>query len=118
MALDPKLIYRVTDNGYTAAGHFATHFPSSTQIILDSRAPVIDANGVNIGFGSPAETPNPGSIISGPFIAPGTTVVSVQNSGRMPSNPYVDGQTLTISNPLVNMKEDRGDAFIYTFTRT
>ena len=65
-----------------------------------------------------AETPSPGSIISGPFIAPGTTLVSVENSGRMPSNPYIDGQTITISQPLVNVTEGKGDAFVYTFTRS
>ena len=115
--IDPNLIYRASDNGYTASGHFATHFPSSTRIILDTRSPVLNDKGDVINYGAPAETPNPGSIIRGPFIAPGTTVVSVENSGRLPSNPYVNGQTVSISKPLVNMKEDRGLVFVYSFTK-
>ena len=111
----PRLLYRITDNGYTATGQFATHFPSSTQIILDSREPTFDANGT-VGIGSAkAALPEVGSLINGPFIQPGTTVVKVEETSVLPSNPYVGGTYVTISQPLVGIKEDRGDVFVYTF---
>ena len=115
--MNPSLLYRASDNGYTADGQFASHFPSSTQIILDSRTVNLDSNGNVTGFGSTAESPIIGSAISGKFIQPGTTVLNVQNSA-LPSNPYVPGQLITLSMPLVNIKEDRGDVFVYGFTRT
>ena len=114
---DSKIIYRVTDNGYNTQGNFATHFPSSTKIILDSRKPTFDLNGKIINFGSTAFPPPIGSLISGPFVKPNTTVISVDDSGRLPSNPYVDGQTITISQPLENIVENRGQVFVYTFNR-
>ena len=114
---DSKLLYRVTDNGYNTQGNFETHFPSSTQIILDSRKPIFNSSGNITNFGSTADSPLIGSLISGPFVKPNTTVVSVQNSGRIPSNPYVDGQKITINQPLENIVENRGQVFIYTFNR-
>jgi hypothetical protein len=114
---DQNLIYRASDTGYNTQGNFATHFPSSTQIILDSRKPAFDLSGNVINFGSTADSPLTGSLISGPFVKPNTTVVSVQNSGRLSSNSYVDGQTITISQPLENIVENKGQVFIYTFTR-
>jgi len=107
---------RVTDNGYTAYGSFATHFPSSNQIILDSRSPTFSGTTVT-GFGSAAPDPAVGSTVKGPFVQDGTTVTNVIASGRMPSNPYVDGKTIVLSKPLVGIKEDRGDVFTYTFAK-
>ena len=111
------LLYRVTDNGYTATGHYATHFPTFTQIVLDSREPIFDGNGNLINFGSRANTPKIGSTINGPFIQPGTVLLDVIDTPTMPSNPYVGGQVITISKPIQNMREDRGDVFTYTFTQ-
>ena len=107
-------LVRVSDNGYTAQGQFASHFPSSTQIILDSRVPIFDGNGTVTSYGQTAASPKVGDVISGPFIQPGTTVVSAETS-PMPSNPYVPGELITISKPIQNMKEDRGDVFTYSF---
>ena len=107
---------RVTDNGYTASGSFATHFPSSNQIILDSRVPKFSGSKLS-GWGGAATDPVVGSTITGPFVQEGTTVTNVIASGRMPSNPYVDGKTIVLSKPLVNIREDRGDAFTYTFAK-
>jgi len=92
-------ISRLTDNGYTASGGFATHFPAPNQIILDSR-------GVD---------PDIGSAVTGPFIQPGTKLTALRNYGRMPSNPYVDGTLITLSKPLVNIGEKKGDVFTYKF---
>jgi hypothetical protein len=33
----------------------------------------------------------------------------------MPSNPYVDGTLATLSKPLVNIGEKKGDVFTYKF---
>jgi hypothetical protein len=107
-------LVRVSDNGYTARGEFATHFPSSTQIILDSRVPIFDGNGTVTSYGQTAASPKVGDVISGPFIQPGTTVVSAETS-PMPSNPYVPGELITISKPIQNMTENRGDVFTYSF---
>jgi len=93
------VIPRVTDNGYTQYGGFATHFPSPNKIILDSRG----------------SDPDVGSIVTGPFIQPGTRLTDISNYGRMPSNPYVDGTLITLSKPLVNVSENKGDIFTYKF---
>ena len=107
---------RVTDNGYTASGSFATHFPSSNQIILDSRLPKFSGK-VATGFGSAAPDPAIGSLVTGPFVQDDTRVTRVIASGRMPSNPYVDGKTVVLNKSLVNIREDRGDVFTYTFSK-
>ena len=44
-------------------------------------------------------------------------MLNVQNSA-LPSNPYVPGQLITLNMPLVNIREDRGDVFVYGFTRS
>jgi hypothetical protein len=93
------VISRLTDNGYTSSGGFATHFPTSNQIILDSRG----------------TDPDIGSVVTGPFIQPGTKLTALSNYGRMPSNPYVDGTLATLSKPLVNIGEKKGDVFTYKF---
>jgi hypothetical protein len=93
------VIKRVTDNGYTQYGGFASHFPSPNKIILDSR-------GTN---------PDVGSSVTGPFIQPGTKVTALSNYGRLPSNPYVDGTVITLDKPLVNISENKGDIFTYKF---
>jgi hypothetical protein len=104
-----------TDNGYSASGQFATHFPSPTQIILDSRTITVNSSNAVTGYGSTSPVPALGSIVTGPFIDPGTTLVSISSSS-MPGNPHISGLLATISKPLVNMKENIGDIFIYTFT--
>ena len=114
---DPNLIYRISDNGYTAGGDNATRFPTTTQIILDSRGVIFDMSG-NPGCctPNPAETPLPGSPVEGPFLQPGTKVVSIERWG-MPSNPYVIGSLLTIDKPIVNKSEWKGMVFLYTFPK-
>jgi hypothetical protein len=41
----------------------------------------------------------------------------VEETSTMPSNPYVGGTYVTISQPIVGMKEDRGQVFTYEFTQ-
>jgi hypothetical protein len=115
---NPNLLYRVSDNGYTAEGYYASHFGSPTDIILDGRIPSFDPYGNLINYGLIADSPLIGSIITGPFIQQNTTVENVQYTSRLPSNPYVSGEIITISKPLQNVVEDRGDVFVYTFTKT
>jgi hypothetical protein len=117
---DPNLIYRISDNGYTAGGDNASRFPSPTEIILDSRPVVFDMSG-NPGVGGNAQSPRaliplPGSPVEGPFLQPGTTVVKIERYG-MPSNPYVEGSLLTVSKPIVNKSEWKGQVFLYTFPK-
>lgn len=110
------LLYRITDIGSDTNSNFTSHFSSDTQIIFDTRKPIIDGNGNVINFGSTEDTPKIGSTIDGPFIQSGTTVVRVENITSIPSNPSVPGQIITISKPLVNKREDEGQIFVYTFT--
>lgn len=108
--------YRITDNGYTDKGSFATQYPAPNQIILDGRNANVDAKGngsPGTGVAAPIKV---GATITGPFVPPGTTVTAVQNTSRLPSNPYVSGTTVTVSKPLVNVKTDRGLVFVYGFS--
>ena len=111
----PALI-RITDNGFTDKGQFTTHFPSPTQIIFDSRNATVDAKGNGNATTGTAPSPKIGSTITGPFVQPGTTVTAVENISRMPSNPYIAGQTITLNKPLQNIKEDKGIIFVYSFS--
>jgi hypothetical protein len=114
---DPNLIYRISDNGYTAGGDNASRFPSATEIILDSRGVIFDKDG-NPGCctSNPAETPLPGSPVYGPFLQDDTKVVKIEPYG-MPSNPYVIGSLLTVDKPIVGKSEWKGMVFLYTFPR-
>ncbi len=112
---DSSPIVLATDNGFTARGSFATHFPTPTQIIFDSRTVTVDSKQKVTAYGTTSPVPAVGSNITGPFLSPGTTLVSIQNSS-LPSNPYVPGLLATISKPLVTPSDNRGDVFVYTFT--
>ena len=99
--VNSKLAYRGTDINL----HFAS---SNTQIILDSRLPVLDNNG-NAEFDKRlGNNPVIGTIINGPFVQPGTTVTAIENTNN-------NRQIITLSQPLVNVIEKNNQIFIYTF---
>lgn len=109
-------ILLATDNGYTPNGvGNVSRFPTTTQIIFDSRIPTVNSSNVVTSYGFNSVLPSVGSAISGPFISPGTTVVSIANA-PLPSNPYVPGLLVTISNPVTGVSETRGNVFVYSFT--
>ena len=81
---------------------------SNTQIILDSRLPILDNNG-NAEFDKRlGNNPVIGTIINGPFIQPGTTVTAIENTNN-------NRQIITLSKPLLNPIEKNNQIFIYTF---
>jgi len=109
-------IILASDTGYTPSGiGSVTRFPTTTQIIFDSRIPTVNSSNVVTGYGFNSVLPPVGSAISGPFISPGTTLVSIANA-PLPSNPYVPGLLATISQPVTGVNEARGNVFVYSFT--
>jgi hypothetical protein len=112
---DPRILYYISDNGFTDLGVSVTRFPSATQIILDSREPAFNNTGNGYPAGGQQPLPVIGSPINGPFIQSGTTVVSARYIS-LPSSPkYVAGILISISQPLSGIREKSGDIFIYTF---
>jgi len=99
--VNSNLAYRGTDIN----SHFAS---SNTQIILDSRLPILDNKG-NAEFDKRlGNNPVIGTIINGPFVQPGTTVIAIENTNN-------NRQIITLSQPLVNVIEKNNQIFIYTF---
>jgi len=112
---DPRILYYITDNGYSDLGVSITRFPSSTQIILDSREPAFNNTGNGYPAGGQQPLPIIGSPINGLYIQSGTKVVSARYIS-LPSSPkYVAGILISISQPLSSMTEKSGDSYIYTF---
>jgi len=98
--INNNLAYRGTDIN----SHFAS---SNTQIILDTRLPILDNKG-NAEFDKTlGNNPVIGTIINGPFVQPGTTVTALKNKNN--------SQIITLSKPLLNPVEQKNQIFIYTF---
>lgn len=99
--VNDNLAYRGTDIN----SHFASN---NTQIILDSRLPILDDNGNALFDKSLGNNPVIGTIINGPFVQPGTTVTAIEDTNN-------NRQIITLSQPLVNVTEKNNQIFIYTF---
>lgn len=102
--VNTNLAYRGTDINL----HFAS---SNTQIILDTRLPILDNNG-NAEFDKRlGNNPVIGTIINGPFVQPGTTVTAIENTNN-------NNQIITLSKPLLNPIEKNNQIFIYSFNES
>lgn len=99
-----------SDSGYNAAGHYATQYPSPTQIIC------LNVNPLN-GIPNIPIWPQPGWAVSGKYVQPGTTLISA-NRTQAPSNPYVNGILIGLSTPMVGLRGQGDQGFVSTYTFT